>query len=369
MSLGRALAAALLLSLAAPVRAANPDLNEDFRNMAQWMSHELAQGLAFNAGSTFDPPREVKGYYLQPDLSVGVGRMPFNKTRFPTLTTPALNEYGGANLFPDAVNFPNLAVHARMGLPWRGDVYARWANATTPPGYKISPTMTAAVRTNSFGFGLRQHFFGKEPEQPMLTLGAHYNHLRGHTGLKGKFLVDTSGFTADQDFEGKIDWNLSSLGLTAILSQSFGRWTPFGGFGLNRASGSVGVRLEMKSRTFLIEDVLGVGSEKPEKYSGRWIGGAEYAFNRWSLFANAELKALGQLQYRSFIFHVGAALPFEIGGKTIFRRRGGSAPDRPTPLLPDEPEPKFRSKPAPAKPAPYKPAKGEKAHPDFIFLQ
>ena len=47
--------------------------------MTQWLSHELAQGLAFNAGSNFDPPREVKGYSIQPDLSLGVGRMPLDK--------------------------------------------------------------------------------------------------------------------------------------------------------------------------------------------------------------------------------------------------------------------------------------------------
>ena len=57
--------------------------------MTQWLSHEMAQGLAFNAGSNFDPPREVKGWALQPDLSLGIGRIPFNKTTFPNLTVPA----------------------------------------------------------------------------------------------------------------------------------------------------------------------------------------------------------------------------------------------------------------------------------------
>jgi len=376
LSLGRALGAALLLALSAPARAANPDLNVDFKNMAQWMSHELAQGLAFNAGSTFDPPREVKGYFLQPDLSLGVGRIPFDKSRFPEITTPALRDYGGSSLFPDSVNFPNLAIHLRMGLPWRGDVYARWANATTPAGYKISPTMTAKVQTNSFGFGLRQHFFGSAPEQPMLTMGAHYNHVKGSTRLRGSFPVDETGFTAGQDFFGALDWNLHSYGLTAVVSQNFERWTPFGGVGYNYAAGSVRSKLEMKSQTFLIEDVLGEGSEKPEKNQGRWIAGIEYARRSWSLFANAELKAIGHESYETFILHVGVALPFEIGGRTLLRRRGIERDRERRPRVREEPEGDGPQAPLPATkarfippPEPYTPKKGDKSQPDFIFLQ
>lgn len=301
--------------------------------MSQWLSHELAQGLAFNAGSNFDPPKEVKGYYLQPDVSFGVGRMPLDKRNFPVITTPALNDFGGANLFPSSILFPNLALHLRMGLPWRGDLYVRLADATTPPGYKISPTMTAAVQTNSYGAGVRQHFFGGD--WPALTLGAHFNHIRGRTHLKGKFSVNTNGFTADSDFVGDINWSVNSYGLTAILSQSYGSWTPFAGVGYNYAAGSVRTRLDLQSATFLIPDIIGEGSEHPEKSQGREIVGFSYDRRTWSAFANGELKALGQLQYRSYIVQVGAALPFEIGGRTVLHRK-----------LRDEGEPALRPRPA-----------------------
>lgn len=322
MKQAAALWAALLFS-AVPARAANPSLSQDFQSMTQWLSHEMAQGLAFNAGSNFDPPREIKGWAVQPDVSLGIGRIPFNKTTFPSLTVPALEEKGGSNIFPNQVLFPNLALHLRMGLPGRRDAYFRFADATTPPGYKISPTMTAQVQTNSYGVGVRQHFFG-EDDKPTLSVGGHYNHVRGRTRLKGLFNVDIdNNFKADSELTGAIDWSINSFGLDAIVHKNYDAWTPFFGFGYNYATGSVRSRLELKSRTFLISDVVGEGSEHPEQSQGRWITGVQYARPTWSFFFNAEVKALGQLQYRSWIAQAGFALPYELfrGPAIIYKKK------------------------------------------------
>ncbi|MBI4372089.1 MAG: hypothetical protein HY552_07305 [Elusimicrobia bacterium] len=339
-------AAAAVLALALPraAAAANPSLDEDVQSMMQWLSHELAQGLAFNAGSNFDPPSVVKGYALQPDVSFGVGRMPLDKRGFPALQTPALQGGAGSDLFPNTVLFPNLALHLRMGLPWDGDAYLRLADATTPAGYKISPNFTAQVQTNSYGAGLRQHFFGGSG-RPRLTVGAHYNHVRGRTALKGKFNVNVGdNFTTDSDLSGDIRWSVNSFGLTAVAQQSFGAWTPFLGLGYNYATGLVSSRLDLTPASFLVTPVSGQASDRPEKSQGRWIFGAEYARPTWSVFANAELKALGSIQYRSFIAQVGFALPFEIGrGPAIFYLR------RPRPHSP-------RPAPKPAPPAAVPPS-------------
>ncbi len=352
--------------------------------MSQWLSHEMAQGLAFNAGSNFDPPREVKGWALQPDLSLGIGRIPFNKSAFPALTVQALQDQGGSKIFPSSTLFPNLALHLRMGLPGRRDAYIRFADATTPPGYKISPTMTAQVQTNSFGFGARQHFFGEE-EQPTLTVGGHYNYVRGRTRLKGLFNVDIdNNFKADSELNGEIDWSLNSFGVDAIVHKSYDAWTPFIGFGYNYAAGSVRSKLELKSRTFLIADVTGQGSDHPEQSQGRWITGVQYARPTWSAFFNAELKALGQLQYRSWIAQIGFALPYEIGRgpKIIYKKRVPG-------VVEDAERPNSKATPAPAKVTPKKlkmvddekptpapkvrrpldPKKPESAPSDMIFLQ
>lgn len=360
------LAAALVLALAGiPAGAqANPSLAPDFAGMAQWLSDQMAQGLAFNAGSNFDPPGEVKGYYLQPDLSFGVGLIPFDKRRFPNMQTPALQDGVGAALFPNTTLFPNFALHLRMGLPWRGDLYVRFADATTPPGYKISPTMTAQVQTNSIGWGIRQHLFGGD--YPRLTLGAHYNHIQGYTKLKGGFPVAASGSTYDNTFTGNIDWSINSFGLTAIVSQSFGRWTPFGGLGYNYATGSVHVDLNLQSQDFLISSVSGQGSDHPEQSQGREILGVSYDRGTWSAFANGELKALGQMQYRSWIVQVGAALPFDIGfTKTVIKRKR-AAPVEPKSLLDDD---DASPAPKPMKRLRVKPAPPEQAPPDMIFLR
>lgn len=360
---GPPLAAALVFLVAPAPSRANPSLASDFGLMTRWLSHELAQGMAFNAGSNFDPPKEIKGYSIQPDLSLGVGRMPLDKRDFPELQVQALRDYGGADIFPKSVMFPNLALHLRMGLPWRGDFYVRFADATTPPGYKISPTMTAQVQTNSYGAGVRQHFFGGD--WPGLTLGGHYNHVRGRTHVKGKFNVNVDNyFTADSDLSGDINWNVNSFGLTAVTHYSAGSWTPFVGFGYNYATGSVRTRLALLSKTPLVADVVGEGSEHPEQSQGRWIFGLQYERPTWSVFGNAEIKALGQLQYRSFIAQLGAALPFDIGrGPAVFYKKRKAAPVAPKSAVDDEPAP------APKTRRRASPPPTEQAPPEMIFLR
>jgi hypothetical protein len=359
-----ALAAALFLGSAAPAWGANPSLSDDFKSMTQWLSHEMANGLAFNAGSTFDPPREVKGWALQPDLSLGIGRIPFNKSNFPSLQNQVLEDQGGSDIFPNQVLFPNLTLHLRMGLPGRRDAYIRLANATTPPGYKISPTMTAQVQTNSLGFGARQHFDLWEEELPKVALGAHYNHVRGRTRLKGVSVVNAEGLRIDSDLNGEIDWNLNSFALTAVAHKSYEAWTPFFGFGYNYATGSVRSKLELLSQSFLASDVVGESSDHPEQSQGRWIAGVQYARPKWSAFFNAEVKALGRLQYRSWIAQIGVALPYEIGRgyKIIYKKRtAGAASKRNEPRTEvNEPAPKRR---------PLDKKKTEQAHPEMIFLQ
>jgi hypothetical protein len=181
-----------------------------------------------------------------------------------------------------------------------------------------------------------------------------------------------ANFTADSDLNGEIDWNLNSFALTAVAHKSYGPWTPFLGLGYNYATGSVRSKLTLTSRTFLIADVLGESSSRPEQSQGRWIAGVQYARPKWSAFFNAEVKALGQLQYRSWIAQIGVALPYEIGRgyKIIYKKRVPGVVDdakrmsEPKPVMEDEKRvapPKVRR--------PLEPKKPEQAHPDMIFLQ
>jgi hypothetical protein len=160
------------------------------------------------------------------------------------------------------------------------------------------------------------------------------------------------------------------------VSQTFDHWTPFAGVGYNYATGSVAVSLDLVSSTFLIPDINGRGSQHPEQSQGREIAGISYDRETWSAFANGELKALGQLQYRSWIVSVGAALPFDIGGKAVFKRKRANAPVEPKPMLDDDsdrpadkPAPKTKAAPKPVTRTRVNPPPPEQAPPDMIFLK
>jgi len=365
------LAAALVLLIAAAPARANPSLDPDFANMSQWLSDQLAQGLAFNAGENFDPPTLVKGYYLQPDISLGAGIVPLNKATFPDTPRLAANNIDAASLFPNSVQFPNLALHLRMGLPGNNDVYVRFADATVPAGYKISPSMTAAVQTNSIGAGVRHHFLGDDG-WPNLVVGLHYNHVQGHVDLTGPYALNvTSSYGYTGSFTGEIKWSINSVGTDAILYQSYGRWTPFGGLGFNHASGSVETTLNLDFGGFGTTPVNGVGSDEPKESQGRAILGTQYQFATWTLFGSGEIKTIGSLPFKNYIAQVGAALPFEIGcGRTFFckKNRGAGAGAAPAPRDESEMEvvPESKAAPAPAKTPPPPDAKSPSG---MIFLQ
>ena len=312
--------AAMTCSIAASLfmvgtsEALGASMSQDFSNMMGWLSHEMAQGLAFNAGSTFDPPREVTNRKFQPDISLGVGNMPLNKSRFPELGAPALRDMGAAKIFPSTVLFPNLAMHWRVGLPYRSDLSLRFADMTTPPGYKISGNTTGNGQSNSFGLGLRKHILGGGGDWPLLSLGANYNCVFGRFTYKTKFgMNNVEGFSADSDVDGTIQWSINSYGLNAVASQTYGRWTPFAGFGYNYVTGSVRAHLEAISQTPLISPIVGESSNKPEHSQGRLIFGAQMNRAWMNFFFNGEVKAIGTSSGNSWIIHGGITLPFQLG--------------------------------------------------------
>jgi hypothetical protein len=305
------LVAALVFFRGTPA-SANPGMQQDFQGVTEWLSHEISQGLGFNAGSTFDPPREVLDKRLQPDLSLGVGRMPLDKTKFPVMKTKQLQEADPQSIFPAAVTFPNLVMHLRGGLPWRMDFAIRAANMTSPPGYKISAKTTAKAQSNSVGFTLRRHLLGGD--LPLLSLGAHYNHVYGRFLFNTRSDVNNvQGFTAGIPIEGTIAWNVNSYGLNSVLSQRFGVWTPFFGVGYNYLTGSVRTRLAANPETDLIDPIIGEASAHPEQSQARVIFGTEMERSWVNLFFNGEVKAIGIGAGKSWIVHFGMSLPFHIG--------------------------------------------------------
>ncbi|MBI4425205.1 MAG: hypothetical protein HY554_15850 [Elusimicrobia bacterium] len=378
----RAAAAAFLA--VAPARA-NPSMSADFDRMMAWLSNEVVQGLAFNAGSTFDPPNELRPWHVQPDVSLGMGFVPLNKKRFPEVETPALRDKGPSNLLPSSVSFPNLALHLRVGLPRRWDLTVRGADMTVPKGYRISPETFGDGQSNSFGFGLRKHLFGGN--RPLLSVAGNYNYVQGHFNFRNAWqrLELTPGFQVDTQNVGRLEWSVNSIGANAVVSQTYGIWTPFMGAGWNYMSGSMKSRLQADFATPLIAPSIGEASDHPEQHQARVIVGTQLDRSRFSMFVNGEMKAVGASSGKTFIVQMGLVTPFRIGAGSLAARGsrgpGGASrsyvraapPPEPETELPKLEEPRqrwaelplFRRRGAEERPLRAK----DKEIPEMIFIQ
>lgn len=311
------LTAALLVLAALPARSA-PSMNGDFERMMGWLSNEVVQGLSFNAGSMFDPPCELRKWHIQPDVSLGLGSIPLNKGKFPHIETPALADKGPEKLLPNSVQFPNLALHLRMGLPGRFDFTLRGANMTVPKGYKLAKGTLGNGQSNSIGFSLRRHFLGGN-DWPLVTVSGNYNHVKGHFNFLSNWqrVELTPGFQVDSKNTGRLEWNVNSLGVNTIMSQSYGIWTPFIGAGWNYLYGSMKARLQADFATPLIAPAIGEASDHPEQHQARVIVGTQLDRSRFSLFVNGEMKAIGMQAGKAFIIQLGVVTPFRIGSGSL----------------------------------------------------
>ena len=364
-----------------PSRAAanNPNMSDDFERMMRWLTGEVVQGLSFNAGSTFDPPNELKKWRMQPDVSLGLGMIPLDKTKFPVIVTPSLAERDPSAMLPDKVSIPNLALHVRLGLPGRFDFTVRAADMTVPNGYRLAPGTRAKGQSNSIGFGLRRHFGGGDEDIPRITVGANYNHVKGYFNFntERQLLQLTSSLAGDSWQMGRLEWNVNSFGLNTVVSQTFGSFTPFFGAGGNYTTGSMKARLEMDCLSPIIcTPVIGEASDHPEQVQARGIFGAQYDLTRVSLFLNGEVKALGENAGRTFIVQMGIVAPFRIGwGSIAAKGTHWLAPDdkgvKDSFDVDESERARFRGPPAAApktKGAPKKPSSQAGSEPEPLFI-
>ena len=101
--------------------------------------------------------------------------------------------------------------------------------------------------------------------------------------------------------------------MNAVVSQNFGRMTPFVGFGYNYVTGSVEASLDAISQSGIFSPIIGDASQRPEQSQGRVIFGFQSNRSRVSLFANGEIKAIGINSGKAWIMHSGLMLPFAFG--------------------------------------------------------
>ncbi|HAH06509.1 MAG TPA: hypothetical protein DCM05_08280 [Elusimicrobia bacterium] len=311
--------AALLLLAQAPAHA-NPSLSDDFSRMMGWLTEQTAKSLAFNAGSTFDPPNEMKVWRIQPDVSLGVGVIPYSKADFPVMQVGSLAEKNPSAMLPDKVMYPNLTTHFRLGLPGRMDMGMRLVNVTIPKGYKLSDSTQGEGQINTIGFSLRRHFFGGD--SPLLSTTFAFNRVFGQFNFTNEFkgVELAPGIVADSVNKGHLEWDVRSLGFNAVLSQAYGKWTPFAGIGLNHMFGAVHGTLEGVWQTPLISPSYGVASGQPETASARILLGAQRDGIVLSYFVNAEVKATGFQAGKAFVVMTGLAAPFTLGAASSIQR-------------------------------------------------
>ncbi|MHB2025478.1 MAG: hypothetical protein ACYCPQ_02385 [Elusimicrobiota bacterium] len=313
-----ALAALVCVWAAVPLRAQNASLSSDFGGISQWLSQNIADGLAFNSGETFDPPKEVKDRRFQPDISFGAGFLPLNTAQFPA--TPALSGQGlnPASFFPSQILFPNFVMHLRAGLPWRCDFALRAADMTTPPRYRLSPSISGQGQSNSLGADLRKHFFGRDGA-PMLTVGTDYNYVFGRFAFNESLPVniDNGGVSLNNNIAGALRWSVASYGLNFVLSQQFGNWIPFIGAGYSYVAGSVTASLAdyPVPGSIGFTPALGSASSQTSPNQTRALFGWQWTHSWIDYFTEGEIKTTGPESGKTWIVQVGISLPFHIGFK------------------------------------------------------
>jgi hypothetical protein len=156
----------------------------------------------------------------------------------------------------------------------------------------------------------------------MLSVGAHFNHVYGWFNLHTtRDMIVNQTINITNTVEGRLDWNVSSYGLNAVLSESYRGWTPFLGCGYNYVTGSASASLQMPA-TATTTAAQGGGSDHPEQNQARFMAGVEFDRPWMHFFLNSEVKAVGENAGKSWIAMLGAALPFEIGMNLIPRRTG-----------------------------------------------
>jgi hypothetical protein len=301
----------LLLLLPAAARA-QTSLAPDFTKMMTWLSQQTVQPMGFNAGTTFDPPKETGPWRVSFDLAFGAGVLPLNVSEFPTLANPTLNAQHVGASFPQQIPFPDLTGHIRLGLPGRAELALR-ASDVTSPNITVTPGTTAGGQANNLGVELRKFYFG-HGDDPLLELGAHANRLWGDFNFANSFSnVDLGGITANANNKGSLAWSMGSVGLNAVVSKQYGKWTPYAGLGYDVAQGNMAAQLNTVFDSPLVNPVGATVTSSVNTGNVRFLFGTELQRKAGhDLFVTGEYEVAGG-EAHSFNVHLGILLPTHIG--------------------------------------------------------
>lgn len=312
-------AAAVLFLLAAGGTAFAVDsqqMSEDFNSIMNWLSSESAEGMAFHSAVTFDPPTELRQGGWGFDINGGLGTIPLHKNTFPTLHVKELQDTHPENNFNDTTLFPDTTMHLRYGLPDRWEAALRLSNMTVPRT-QISAATKADGQSNIEGVEIRKHLGGGRAEHVIVY--ATFDHIHGHYRFfNGSTVTDPTLPTLNLQNQGLLAWNVKTWGIGTTISQQYGAWVPYFGFGYLYSSGYIHTRLQSNCECdphvfttvvgdgrYAINDTKELRMELGTMLKGRTVD--------W--YAASEILALGSKSGRAYALHVGVAIPIKAGGR------------------------------------------------------
>ncbi|MBI4249699.1 MAG: hypothetical protein HY611_09365 [Elusimicrobia bacterium] len=291
-------------------------LESEFARISKWFSEEAVSGLAFNSASVLAPPVELRPLQLMAAFNLGLGNVPLDTGQFPEFRLQTLREKDIKGGFQSSLPFPDLNAQMRVGLPSRFDAAVKLSFLSTPK-QKPSPDTEAKLHTAALGFEARRHFFGGR--FPLCSVTGSANYMAGALVFNSKSSDEIQeGFDLDSVNSGELAWKIKSLGVNALLSDSFGAWMPFGGVGYSYSQATVRARITNEFQSELLFPTIGEHTAAVNAGQVRAVLGAGYQWGAWNLYVTGETVASGRWAGKNSAFHFGLAMPLNLG------RQGGA---------------------------------------------
>lgn len=286
-------------------------MEEDFGRIAQWLSQQTADGLAFHASASFDQPAELGPGEVGLDLTGGLGFLPLDLDALPAMQAPLLQQANVPLLFAETVPFPDATAHLRVGLPGRMDLSTKFSD-TTIPQRNFTERTKGKGQSVVIGGELRKYFIGEG--RPLWMVAATADFVQGNFIFFNRFenLSVNKNILLSSSNKGELEWNIQSYGFKTAVSGHIGDWTPFLGLGYNYNRGSVHADVEANFDSELIGRIAGQASARPDRHLLRVTTGTQWDWGRFSLALNGEMLAIGEGAWENFAMTLGLSIPIRL---------------------------------------------------------
>lgn len=232
---------------------AREDVAKDFGEISKWISGELSEGMAFNAGSGNVLPADIiefPGFGF--GISAGASLWPVNAGEFRALNLRTIDTSSANKIdMPDTIGMINIVGHVKTALPFGLDIGARVG------GFNFDDdTGNASVELENalWGVELRKRILGGSWTNillPDLSVSVSFDNAVGSIERKESYsdrrteTYEGSSYTQEIQSETlwKTEWNTQNIGIKTIVSKTFLFITPYFGLGVNKHMGSTETKI------------------------------------------------------------------------------------------------------------------------------